>query len=122
MSLKEETDSDGNGVEPGTDKMPAWIGVPVDEMEQDSPPPESTGEASPDFDQRTGVQKWGQKTVCRAWLWVLNGTWVEAAEADTQECMTFCSHVTDWHSLRISALFCGCRMDYHTHVIFRVCH
>ena len=26
------------------------------------------GEASPDFDQRTGVQRWGQKTVCEAWL------------------------------------------------------
>ena len=32
------------------------------------------GEASPNFDRRTGVQRWGQKTACEAWLWVLNGT------------------------------------------------
>ena len=26
------------------------------------------GEASPDFDRKTGVPRWGQKTVCKAWL------------------------------------------------------
>ena len=122
MSLKAETDSDGNGMGPGTDKMPAWIGVLVGEMGQGSPPPKSMGEVSPDFDRRIGVQRWGQKTVCKAWLWVLNGTWAEVAEVDAQECRTFCGCNMDWHSLCISALFCGCLMGYHAHAISHICH
>ena len=31
----------------------------------------------------------GQKTVCKVRLGVLNGTWVEAAKPDTQECDDF---------------------------------
>ena len=80
------------------------------------------GEVSPDFDQRIGVQRWGQKTVCEAQLWVLNGTWVEEAEVNAQECMTFCGRTMDWHSLCISALFCSCQMGYHTCAISRICH
>ena len=95
MSRKAETDSDGNGMGPGTDGMPTWIGALADVMGQGSPSPKSTGEASPNFDQRIGVQRWGQTTVCEAQLWVLNGTWAEAAEVDTQECVTFCGRAAD---------------------------
>ena len=102
--------------------MPAWIGVLTDEMGQGLPPLSQWGEVSPDFDRRIGVQRWGQKTVCKAWLWVLNGTWAEVAEVDTQECVTFCSCTVDWHSLHISALFCGCCVGYCTHTILRVCY
>ena len=65
MNLKAETDSDGNGMGPRTDETPAWIGALMDEMGQGLPPPKSMGEVSPNFDQRIGVQRWGQKTVCR---------------------------------------------------------
>ena len=78
------------------------------------------GEVSSDFDRRTSVQRRGQKTTCEAWLGVSNGTWVEAAEANAQECVTFCSRMMDWHSPHVSALFCGCRMDYHAHMISHI--
>ena len=106
---------------PVRDEMPAWIGVLTDEMGQGSPP-KSRGEASSDFDQRTSVQRWGQKTVCKAQLGVLNGTWVEVAEADAQECATYCGCVVDWCSLHISALFCGCQIDFHACTIYHICH
>ena len=47
MSLKAETDSDSNGMGPGTDGMPAWIGVLTDVMGQGLPPPKSTGGSEP---------------------------------------------------------------------------
>ena len=72
---------------------------------------------SSDLDRRTSVQRWGQKTTCKAWLGMSNGTWAEAAEADAQECTTFCGHTMDWHSPHISALFCSCQMHYHAHTI-----
>ena len=77
------------------------------------PPPKSRGEVSSDFDQRTSVQRWGQKTVCEAWLRVLNGTWVEVAEADAQECDFLWPHDGLVLTPHVSALFCGCWMDSH---------
>ena len=64
------------------------------------------GEASPNFDQKTGVWMWGQRTVCEAWLWVLSGTWVKAEEDDDWVCMIFFGHVTDWYLSPITALPC----------------
>ena len=68
------------------------------------------------------MQRWGQKTVYEVQLGVLNGTWAEVAEADAQECMTFCGRTMDWCSLHISALFCGSQMDSHAHTISHICH
>ena len=35
------------------------------------------------------MQRWGLNTVFEVWLGVLNGTWVEVAEADAQEVRDF---------------------------------
>ena len=66
--------------------------------------PSRWGEASPNFDRRIGVQRWGQKTVCEARLWVLNGTWAVVAEVDTQECMTFAA--ARWTGTHFMSLLC----------------
>ena len=89
VSCKAEPDTDGNVEGPAMDGVLAWIGTLMVGMGWGSPPPKSRGEASSDLDQRTSVLRWGQKTVCGAQLRMWNGTWAEAAEADTQECATF---------------------------------
>ena len=86
-------------------------------------PPLSQGEeVSSDFEWRTSVQRWGQKKICGVRLRVLNGTWVEEAEVNAQECATSCGCAMDWCSFCISALFCGCQMDSHAHVISHASH
>ena len=103
--------------------MKHLLGLVCSQMKWDRVcPPKSRGEASSSFDRRTSVQRWGQKIVCEAQLGVLNGIWAEVAEANTQECVTFCGHVMDWCSHHISALFCSCQMDYHAQKIICICH
>ena len=71
------------------------------------------------------MQSWGlggQKTVCAVQVKELNGTWVEVAEVDPRECMTFYGRVVDWRFFHVSAWFCGCRMDSPACAISHICH
>ena len=82
-------------------------------------------EASSNSDWRTGVQSWvpgDRKTACTVLVREWNGTWVEAAEVNPRECVTSYGRVMDWCFFRISACFCGCRMDSPAHMISHIYH
>ena len=59
--------SDGNDMGPETDEMPGLVCLWM-KWDRVRHSLGRLGEVSPNFDQRTGVRRWGQKTVCKAWL------------------------------------------------------